>query len=111
MKGTRAPGPCPDARGKNRSGSMNMRLNGFLLFALLPAIAVAQTGTATVSGQISDSTGATIPGAAVKILNVGTGVERKTETNAAGLYTVELLQPGDYEVTAQKEGFRATMRK
>ena len=67
--------------------------------------AYAQVSGATLSGTITDPSGAAIAGAKVSIANKATGETRDATTNAAGLYLVPNLLPGDYDVTATASGF------
>jgi outer membrane receptor protein involved in Fe transport len=89
---------------------------GFCLFLGLlagfsPRIARAQNAnTGELKGAATDSSGAVMPGVAVKIQNVDTGVVTPTMTNQSGLYDVPFLAPGDYTVTFSKEGFRDYVR-
>jgi hypothetical protein len=62
--------------------------------------------TAQVSGVITDSSGGVLPTASVTALNRDTGVNRASESNNAGYYTVPLLQPGNYMITVKAMGFR-----
>src|SRR3990172_4879775 len=85
---------------------------GFL-FALLTffcGFGVAQETTATISGTVRDATGAVIPGAAVQVRNVATGITRSIETDAQGRYTVPQLLPGSYEVQTSMAGFQTYVR-
>jgi len=66
----------------------------------------AQGTNATLSGTVTDNTGAVIPGATISAQNVRTGVVINTTTNESGVYIFPSLQPGIYEVTAEKSGFR-----
>jgi hypothetical protein len=50
---------------------------------------LAQEFRATVQGTISDQSGASVPGANVVLTNIGTGVESRASTNAAGLYAFQ----------------------
>ncbi len=75
---------------------------------LLPRVAQAQT--ATVSGIVTDSTGAIVLGAEVTITNVATGSARSVTSNEAGLYTVPLLPPGEYQISVEQQGFRSVVR-
>jgi hypothetical protein len=72
--------------------------------ASLSLTAHAQS-TATVSGRVTDPSGAVVAGAAVTVRNAGTGIERATKTDASGDYSVPSLQPGQYSVTVQASGF------
>jgi hypothetical protein len=69
------------------------------------AIASAQAGRGSVSGQVTDPSGAVISGAKVALLNRANGTELHSSTNAGGLYTFISLNPGVYRVTAGMEGF------
>ena len=75
-----------------------------LLFAL-PAQLSAQVVGATVSGTITDPSGAVTPGVNVSIRNVDTGVVLSGVTNDVGLYRIPNLTPGRYEITASAKGF------
>ena len=78
----------------------------------LPKTALCQTaGSATITGTVTDPSGSVVPGAAVTIRNTDTGIERKTETSDAGIFTAAFLQPGHYEVQASKTGFTSVLRK
>lgn len=78
-----------------------------LALALLLSIpAAAQSDRGTLTGTIQDASGAVIPGAKVTLQNTQTGVSFSAPTNAAGGYTVPQLQPGVYNVRAEKDGFR-----
>ena len=66
--------------------------------------------TAQITGRVTDATAAVIPGAAITVTNVATGVERKVESNAEGYFTVPLLLPGEYRVTVENQGFKPVVR-
>jgi hypothetical protein len=73
---------------------------------LLATTGLAQEGiNATLSGTVSDPTGALIPGVEVTAKNVGTGVTSTTLTNESGTYRFPSLQPGSYEASARLTGF------
>src|SRR5262245_12522890 len=80
---------------------------GALLVCLLfGMVGLAQEGiNATLSGTVSDPTGALIPGVEVTAKNVATGVSATTLTNESGTYRFPSLQPGTYEATAVLSGF------
>jgi hypothetical protein len=80
----------------------NLSLFGALL--IIGASAWAQS-TATLSGTVTDPTGAVVPNAQVDVLSLATGVDRVISTDGAGLYVVPSLQPGDYKVQAKAAGF------
>jgi hypothetical protein len=79
---------------------------------VLAAPAFAQlAGSATITGALRDPSGAFVPGATVTIRNTNTGIERRIESNDAGIYVAPFLPPGQYEVHASKTGFAAVVRK
>src|SRR6202790_2882844 len=67
--------------------------------------AYSQIVGGTLSGTISDSSGAAIPNATVVIKNVATGVTTNAASNAQGLFNAPNLLPGTYEVTVTATGF------
>ncbi|MCP5120726.1 MAG: carboxypeptidase regulatory-like domain-containing protein [bacterium] len=68
--------------------------------------AYGQSNLATVTGVVTDVGDAVIPGATVTVRNVDTNIDRVMQTNEVGVYTITNLQPGNYELTAESEGFR-----
>ena len=88
-----------------------------LIFTILMFLAAASTafgqaasGTGTISGLVTDATGAVVPEADVIVRNMGTNVARNLKSNDAGLYEAVSLQPGSYEVKATKPGFATLTR-
>jgi Carboxypeptidase regulatory-like domain len=75
----------------------------FLVFCL-PGVAAAQT--ASISGSVTDPTGAVIPRATVTVRNLSTNASRDTTTDGAGSYRITSLAPEEYEVFIGKEGFK-----
>ncbi len=71
----------------------------------------AQGTGATVTGLITDSTGATLPNASVTFTNVATGAVSKVDTNGQGIYRVSGLLPGTYNATATMTGFKTSVRE
>ena len=81
-----------------------------VLLALLLSLGMAarigaQAVGATLSGTITDSSGAVVPQADISIKNTATGVVRTASTNEAGVFSAPNLQPGNYAVTATAAGF------
>ncbi len=77
-----------------------------LCMACSVKIALAQTGTATISGTVTDPSGKVVPDADVSAVNMDTNAASSTKTNADGIYVVAALQPGRYRVRVSKQGFR-----
>ncbi len=69
------------------------------------SVAQAQTVTGTVTGNITDPSGADIPGATVTAHNMDTGVNSVGTSDSAGLYRIQNLPIGRYEVTVKANGF------
>src|ERR1022692_450764 len=83
-----------------------------LLPCLLPVfvslgVLYAQGELASITGEVTDSAQAIMPGVKITVRNVDTNVGRTMETNAEGYFTITNLTPGNYELTAEKEGFHA----
>ena len=85
-----------------------MRLMRFFVYAtLLAACALGAwaQSTASLSGTVTDPSGAVVPNAQVTVHSLGTGADRVVKTDADGIYVVPSLQPGDYKVQATAAGF------
>ena len=74
------------------------------LVALNCSVAVAQS-SASLSGTVTDPTGAVVPGATVTVHSIGQGTDRVVTTDSAGSYVVPSLQPGAYRVDVKASGF------
>lgn len=79
------------------------------LFLCAPAI-FGQAPTGSISGTVTDQTGARVAGASVTITNKATGAARNLTSNAEGLYSAPALLPGDYEIRAEMQGFRTLVQ-
>ncbi|MGH8247902.1 MAG: carboxypeptidase-like regulatory domain-containing protein, partial [Gammaproteobacteria bacterium] len=67
---------------------------------------LGQTTFATITGTVTDSTGAVIPNADVSATHVATGITTKTQSNEAGVYTLAQLKEGEYVVRVKKSSFK-----
>ena len=100
----------------HRGNNVRVRFlpTGFLLLALAfflaPSFSFGQTLNASLSGTVTDSSGAVIPGTSVTAINTATGIATKTTSDAAGSYTFPSLPAGNYDLTFQKEGFTETVQ-
>ena len=93
-------------RTKSRSIIPGLILTLGLIFGFLaPTLSYAQVVGGTLSGTITDSSGAAVPNASVSIKNATTGVVTNVTTNAQGIYSAPNLLPGTYEATVTAAGF------
>ncbi len=76
-----------------------------LALALVPA-ATAQLVQGSLTGNVTDSTQAAIPGAAVTITNEGTGVTRSADANEYGAFNFQSIDPGLYTLEVKTDGFQ-----
>ena len=73
---------------------------------LSAAICPAQQTSGRIHGGVTDTTGASVPGASITARRVETGAVRKASSGPGGLYAIPALAPGSYEVTVVADGFR-----
>jgi hypothetical protein len=71
----------------------------------------AQGSTAAITGTVTDTSGAVLPGTMVSVKHLETGLTRATESDASGNYTIPSLPVGEYELTAEKMGFQRELRR
>jgi hypothetical protein len=76
----------------------------------LAGIGNTQEFRATLSGTVTDTTGAVVPSAAILVREIRKGTVNKTISDSAGQYVVPFLQPGEYEITITATGFRTFTR-
>ena len=67
--------------------------------------------SAQITGLVTDPSGTAVPGAAVTVTNVDTGIRHEVTTSDQGYYTVLYLNPGNYQIRVQKEGFKVVERQ
>jgi hypothetical protein len=88
-------------------------LGVFLAFVFCFTVSVpvhAQVTGATLSGTVTDASGAVIAGAEVSVRNTATGITKDTTTDSAGLYSIPNLIPGPYEVKVTAKGFSTAVQ-
>jgi hypothetical protein len=87
-----------------------LSLIAFALCFGLSGLTFAQEETsATITGQVTDSTGAAIANASVVVTNTATGQARTVQTNEEGQYTVFPLIPGPYTISVEQGGFKKSV--
>lgn len=75
------------------------------VFFICCGLALGQTVTGSITGQVSDPSGALVTGATVTAENTATGVRISAKTNSSGVYTIRFLPIGTYTVTVVASGF------
>jgi hypothetical protein len=98
-------------KGKRLNNTLMAALTALLLINLLATGTFAQTAGGTILGKVTDLTGAILPGVAVTIKNVETGITRAVLTGETGVYNAANLQPGIYQVTAELPAFSVGVKK
>lgn len=89
------------------------RIRKFLLLSVLLTLAFAlraQNTAGSITGRITDPSGAAVLGAQIEIRNIGTGERRSLASSESGDYTATLLQPGRYSVTTSAPGFKTSSK-
>jgi hypothetical protein len=82
------------------------------LFALMATLSLqAQVTTATVTGNIKDTSGAVVLGAEITATNVDTNLARATKSNDLGEYRIEFLPVGSYTISVAAQGFNKYVQK
>lgn len=90
------------------AGFAALALSLVVLFLFSPN-SRAQANLSTITGTVTDSTGAVIPNCTVTVTSTATTAVRKVTTDANGFYTVPALSIGDYTITAARGGFRTSI--
>src|ERR1700730_3563085 len=77
-----------------------------LFYFLLPEVTFSQgETTSAIIGQVSDASGAAVPGAMVTIINTDTSLKRSASTDESGRFNFPQLKPGIYTVRVEAQGF------
>src|SRR5262245_23180460 len=83
----------------------------FRTFLLVTSLAYGQFGVSTITGRITDPSGAAVSGAAVVVTNTDTNFTYNSVANAEGIFRIPSLQPGPYKVTVEASGFKRFLRE
>lgn len=86
-------------------------IGAVVLLALVALPIWGQTNNSSISGTVTDVTGAVVPNAIVKVESQATGAMLLAHTNANGIYVITNLQPGSYTVSITAKGFQSVTEK
>jgi hypothetical protein len=86
------------------------KIFNLLLSMFIPILGFGQTGNSIITGTVKDPTQALIPGVAITVSNLDTGIQVETLTNEVGLFRVGALVPGNYILQAELPGFSRLTR-
>src|SRR5580704_7173059 len=81
------------------------------LAALIPSAVWAQAYSSSLTGLVTDPSGAAVPGVEVKLTDVNKGYDYAAQTDASGRYLLRSLPPGTYRLAAIATGFKASVRE
>jgi len=84
---------------------------GLTATVLAPPAAQAQADLGSVNGTVTDTSGAVIANASIKVTNNATGATRVTVSNGAGDYAIAQLPAAEYTITVSAQGFATTTQK
>lgn len=87
---------------------ISIAISALTLSVLLGALAFGQVSS-SLSGTVTDPTGAVLSGASVVVQNPATGTEFKATTSGSGTYTIPSLSTGTYKVTVSAAGFKTAV--
>ena len=88
-----------------------MHIRILALSLALCGAAAAQMDTATLSGTVTDPSGAVLTGVEIRLRSLATGLTTTVTSNALGQYVSPPLRPADYEVSAERAGFRRAVAR
>src|SRR5205814_7244534 len=101
---------CDSISFKRRT-DMKRQLYFLAVLLGLTALLAAQETRGSLSGIVTDGSGAVVPGAVMQLTNMETGVVLNTTSNETGLYRFLFLNPGQYKLVAMTTGFKTFERE
>ncbi|MEO7143719.1 MAG: carboxypeptidase-like regulatory domain-containing protein, partial [Bryobacteraceae bacterium] len=92
---------------------MQLRHRALPIIAILAlsGAAFAQLDTATITGTVTDTSGALVPAVRITVVQTDTNFRFTSLTNAQGIYRIQSLQPGPYALTFEANGFKRAVRE
>jgi hypothetical protein len=95
----------PRSEDKMKTNLLRILFGCALILPVFILPAFGQTVTGSVTGEVTDPSGAAVAGASVVAHNLDTNVDTATATNASGLYRIDFLPIGHYQLTVHANGF------
>src|ERR1700733_2249491 len=86
------------------------RIRALTLFFLCLGFALSQAVTGGMFGSVVDSSGGVIEQAAIKLVSITTGAERRVLATHSGEFVIDGLEPGEYSITVNAPGFKTLER-
>src|SRR5581483_8182011 len=83
----------------------------FVFFCFTSVLSAQTLTTGDVTGTITDASGAIVPGAQVTLRFISTNETRTATSNSSGVYRFSLLQPGEYEISADRTGLKSSIQR
>ena len=94
-----------------RKSFSDCSLLAFLIAFLLVGVSPAQTDRGTITGTVTDPSGAVIPDATITVTNVSTNARSVVLSTSSGNYAVPQLPTGTYKISVEKQGFKTAVRE
>lgn len=91
-------------------GLAHLASGSLLITCVLTATPATAQGVGSITGSITDPSGAVVPGATVSVVESGTGLSRTAISDDRGQYAVPALRPSEYKLTVELSGFRPFSR-
>jgi hypothetical protein len=88
-----------------------IQISTLMMLAFSGTLALGQGTSASLTGQITDATGAAVTGATVTAKNTDTNLAQTSTSNAVGVYTIAPLPPGNYTLTVEAKGFKRYLQQ
>jgi hypothetical protein len=96
---------------RHRKGLLGLCAISLLVSLFGVQVGLAQTGTTSLRGTVTDKSGGAVAGASLTLANPVQSFTRTTETGKNGEYEFQALPPGTYQLTVEKDGFRKFEQK
>lgn len=88
------------------SSKLPLLLRVLILVFSIVILGYSQTVDATLTGIVTDPTGASVSDAKIKVVNTGTNISHDATSDSSGVYTVPALAPGEYRIEVEQTGFK-----